>query len=269
MNNTPFFDTLDPEVLDRVRMNRREALAKAGKAGLGAAVLTSLPVAFGLSARQAFGQGTLPQGIRDVLNFALTLEYLEAEFYQRGLAAAALIPAADRPVFQIISAHETAHVNLLRSVLGSAAVAKPTFDFSAGNGSGTGPFATVFTSYATFKAVAQAFEDTGVRAYKGQAGNLISDDATLTVALQIHSVEARHAAQLRRMNGVPGWIQGASNAPLPAATAAIYAGEDNTTQGGVNLATALSGQSAQDITEAFDEPLTKEQVLAIVDPFIV
>ncbi len=269
MNSTPLLDTLDPEVLTRVRMNRREALTKAAKAGLGAAVLTSLPVAFGLSARSAFGQTTLPQAIRDVLNFALTLEYLEDEFYRTGLGSGSLIPAADRPVFSVISAHETAHVALLKSVLGASAVAKPTFDFSAGNGSGTGPFAGVFSNYATFKAVAQAFEDTGVRAYKGQAGNLISDDATLTVALQIHSIEARHAAQLRRMNGTTGWIQNASFAPLPAATAAIYAGEDNTTQGGVNLATALSGQTTSDITEAFDEPLTMAQVLAIADPFIV
>ena len=45
--------------------------------------------------------------------------------------------------------------------------------------------------------LAQAFEDTGVRAYKGQAGNLISNSAYLTAALQIHSVEARHASYIR------------------------------------------------------------------------
>ena len=53
----------------------------------------------------------------------------------------------------------------------------------------------VFSNYKTFLAVSQALEDTGVRAYKGQAGNLKSSDEILTVALQIHSVEARHAAQ--------------------------------------------------------------------------
>ena len=45
--------------------------------------------------------------------------------------------------------------------------------------------------------LAQAFEDTGVRAYKGQAKNLISTPDLLTAALQIHSVEARHAAAIR------------------------------------------------------------------------
>jgi hypothetical protein len=47
--------------------------------------------------------------------------------------------------------------------------------------------------------LAQAFEDTGVRAYKGQAGNVMSNKTVLQAALQIHSVEARHASQVRRM----------------------------------------------------------------------
>jgi rubrerythrin len=50
-------------------------------------------------------------------------------------------------------------------------------------------------------ALAQAFEDTGVRAYKGQAANLMSKPDLLTAALQIHSVEARHASEVRRLRG--------------------------------------------------------------------
>ena len=75
-----------------------------------------------------------------------------------------MIPAADLPIFQTISAHETAHVALLESVLGANAVPKPTFDFTAG-----GTF-DPFGNYDIFKALSQGFEDTGVRAYKGQAG---------------------------------------------------------------------------------------------------
>ena len=48
----------------------------------------------------------------------------------------------------------------------------------------------------------------------------------------------------------------------------VYAGEDNVTQGGVNLASALSGYTVEDITEAFDETLTMDDVLAIAGPFI-
>jgi hypothetical protein len=72
----------------------------------------------------------------------------------------------------------------------------------------------VFTNYETFKAVAQAFEDTGVRAYKGQAPALLPYDAVLQAALTIHSVEARHARGGPRLRGnftdvepfYQGWI---------------------------------------------------------------
>lgn len=203
-------------------------------------------------------QQTLPQNIEDVLNFALTLEYLEAAFYQQGLDTAGLIPATDRTVFSQISKHEDEHVVLLRSVLGNDAVSSPTFDFTAG-----GAFSTVFSDYATFLALAQGFEDTGVRAYKGQAGALIGNGALLTVALQIHSVEARHASKVRRMRQQKGWVVG--NQTDVAALAAVYAGEDVTTQAGVNTAAFVSAQAA---SEAFDEPLTRDAVLDIAGLFI-
>ena len=149
-----------------------------------------------------------------------------------------------------------------RSVLGGKAVAKPNFDFTAG-----GAFGDVFSNYQTFLALSQAFEDTGVRAYKGQAGNLMSNDQILTTALQIHSVEARHAAEVRRIRGEKGWISGDSRGSLPAPTQPVYSGEGNTTQGGANL-NGLAGLSNAAITEAFDEPLSKETVLAIASLFI-
>lgn len=250
-------EQIDPAVFTRT-VDRRGAL---GGIGITAALLAaaSMPIALGLSPRRAFAQGTLPQGIRDALNFALTLEYLEAAFYTQGLAASALIPTAQRPVFVQIKKHEDAHVALLRGVLGTNAVASPTFDFTAG-----GAFADVFTNYQTFLALAQGFEDTGVRAYKGQAGALISDNAILTTALQIHSVEARHASQVRRMRAQKGWITG-NQTDVPA-LAAIYAGEDVSVQAGVNVALIVNTTAA---TQAFDEPLTMAAVLAIADPFIV
>ncbi|MDZ4722538.1 MAG: ferritin-like domain-containing protein [candidate division Zixibacteria bacterium] len=235
--------------------SRRYAVKKSlALVGAGLA-LTALPLGMGKFSRKAFAQTGLTQQVIDVLNFALTLEFLENEFYNIGLATAGLIPAADRPVFMQISKHETAHVALLQSTLGGQAISKPTFDFTAG---GT---LTPFTDYNTFRVLSQAFEDTGVRAYKGQAGNLIGNKPILTVALQIHSVEARHAAEVRRFRGLKGWITGNQN-DVPTINA-VYAGEENRTQAGVELPNTSAA------SEAFDEPLTRAQVMAIADPFIV
>jgi len=258
--NLPLLESVEPDYINEMTA-RREPIEKA-KAMTGAVAATTI-ISFGALAATAYGQDKkLPGKIVDVLNFALTLEYLEDEFYRTALGSGGLIPQDTQDVFGQISKHETAHVALLRSVLGSKAVAKPNFDFTAG-----GAFADVFRNYQTFLAVSQAFEDTGVRAYKGQAGNLKSNDKILTVALQIHSVEARHAAMVRRLRGETPWIVGDSRGTLPAATQPVYNGDGNTTQGTVNVA-ALPGSSAKIASQAFDEPLTKQEVLAIAGLFI-
>lgn len=257
------FGGLDPEVTTQV-VSRRDAVSRSGRMA-GVLAIASLPVAFGLFARKAFAQGTLPAEIVDVLNFALTLEYLEDEFYRTGLEAdtAGTLDLGDtRTVFEQISKHETAHVALLQSVLADDAVDKPTFDFTA-----AGTFADVFTNPATFITLAQGLEDTGVRAYKGQAANLISSNTVLTTALQIHSVEARHASEVRRLAQSPaekGWITLANN--TVAALDPVYAGEEVTTQAEVDLTQFGSAEAA---SEAFDEPLTREEVEAIAGQFIV
>ncbi len=269
MNLNKIIDLLDLEKIDQDEVKtfagRRGFFKKAGDFSIKAALAT-LPVALTFMPRTVKAQST---AIADVLNFALTLEYLEDEFYKMGLNASGLIPSSDRAIFAQISQHETAHVAFLKSALGGNAVSKPTFDFTAG-----GAFSTAFTNYQTFLALSQSFEDAGVRAYKGQAGNLITDNNTLKAALQIHSVEARHASEVRRLRAkvasmnIKGWITGkeANGAPD-----AIYAGEENITHAGASLnsISSLGSVSANAKTEAFDEPLSKEQILAIVDPFIV
>ena len=280
--NPTFLSDLDPEVLERVRLSRREALSKAAKAGLGAAIVTSLPVAFALSAKEAYGQAT-PATILDVLNYALTLEYLESDFYTRVKAlpiyASATFNARDRAYIDVIQRHEAAHVEVLKAAItaaGGTPVAKPTFDFTA-----KGSFPDWQTNRTTLFTLALAFEDTGVRAYKGQAGRLIgSPNVTvpnvgsvnpLTAALQIHAVEARHAAAIRRAlpaaNAPKGWITG-NTPPIPQ-VAASYMREDNLVHGGANVGTIATagGFTVAQATESFDETLTKEEVLAIVTPF--
>ncbi len=123
----------------------------------------------------------------DILNFALTLEFLEAEFYTQAVAGGKL--SGELLTFaKVVKAHEVTHVNFLKSALGSKAVKKPTFDFK---GTTDDP--------ATFQATAIVLEDTGVAAYNGQGANLTKK--VLGAAASIVSVEARHAAWIRDIAG--------------------------------------------------------------------
>ena len=220
-NEPTILDGIDPDLVDRM-VSRRGAFARAA-ASLGAvATAPMLLAAVSTSAEaQLFGIG-VPAQVAEVLNFALTLEYLEDEFYRTALAQPGLIPGAYQAVFAQISRHESAHVTALRGVLGGLAVPKPQFDFTA-----RGRYADVFSNFRTFATLSQTFEDTGVAAYKGQAGNLMGNGVILTTALRIHSVEARHAAEVRRVRGQREWPSG-----------------------------------------AFDNPMSKAQVLAAVSPFL-
>ncbi len=196
-------ETLDPDLVTRLASRRELFGLSARKLG----ALATAPLILATVSTQAFGQG-VPARVVEVLNFALTLEYLEDEFYRTALGTSGLIPREFTQVFAQISKHETAHVATLKGALGAAAVAKPQFDFTA-----RGKYRDVFSNFKTFAAVSQALEDTGVAAYKGQAGNLLGAGAVLTTALQIHSVEARHAAEVRRVRGVKAWT-GAFDKPM-------------------------------------------------------
>ncbi|MEA2131463.1 MAG: hypothetical protein QOJ85_4354 [Solirubrobacteraceae bacterium] len=126
-----------------------------------------------------------------ILNYALTLEYLEAAFYKEAVSKAALSGATKR-FAQVVADHEAAHVAALKQTLGSKAVKKPAFDFKATTG-----------DQATFQKTALVLEDTGVKAYLGQAGN-IKASAVLKAAASILPVEARHAAWIASiMRGQP------------------------------------------------------------------
>lgn len=272
MEQTTLIGSVDPEILEAVNNRADEIAQGASINGKLAALLAlgSIPIALGAISKDVYGQA--PSDVLDVLQFALTLEHLEAEFYTRGVAATGMIPAGVQTVFTTIRNHENEHVTALQAVIaakGAVPVARPAFDFTAkGNLAG---FTFGATQYQTFLALAQAFEDTGVRAYKGQAGRLINDKAVLNAALAIHSVEARHASQVRRLRGGKGWISGNSRGDLPAFTQGIYDGEDVVVQAGVTI-TSLPGADSNGgvtgATEAWDEPLTKAQVLAIVTPFL-
>ena len=194
--NTYILDGIDADLGERIDMGKRNLFARNAMPAL---LLASAPLVLAAASTEAFAAGGLPEAVVDVLNFALTLEYLEAAFYKKGNGTSGLIPSEYRSLFRTIGGHETAHVALLKHALGSAAVKAPKVDFTAG-----GKFADVFSNFTTFATLSATFEDLGVAAYKGQAGNLIGTPV-LTTALQIHSVEARHAAAVRPIIGKAGY----------------------------------------------------------------
>ena len=254
----------DPQLVDRIRARDAElaggattSSSVAAGLAMGSAFVALAAVTSDASAQ--FPGPALPTHVVDVLNFALSLERLEAEFYTRGVAARGLLSGPMLEAADQIRKHEVAHVRFLETVLGTRAAPRPTFDYTAG-----GMFGDVFSNARTFMALAQMFEDTGVRAYKGQAPHLMVQRTLLRQALRIHSVEARHAAQIRRLRAQKGWITGSSRGDLPTAADPIYDGEANR----FHFALAQPSSFKADLSEAFDEPLTKGQVLDIVRPFI-
>src|ERR1700694_3425635 len=134
-------EQVDPEVYDRLDERRSVLKNFTGFAGKVAAV--SLPLMLGSMLKKAYGQTSSNSAIVDILNFALTLEFLESEFYKKGVASAP-IPAADLPGFTTIRDHEVAHVADLKATitaLGGTPVSKTAadFDFTA-----HGAFSDVF-----------------------------------------------------------------------------------------------------------------------------
>ncbi len=268
----------DPEVYDRLD-TRRNAMKSFMKTS-GKIALASLPLALGSMFQKAYSSPSAPTDIIiDTLNFALTLEYLESNFYIQAVASGIIPPGDSLASLTVIRDHENEHVVFLKTAISAAGATPVSFTAASFDFTAKGTFPNVFSDYGTLLAVAQTFEDTGVRAYKGQAPNLISNNDYLTAALQIHSVEARHAARLREMRKaanllvpsgviVKPWITLNQSGIASPAVQASYNGEDNVVQAGVTI-TNVGGQqiSASAASEAFDEPLTRDQVTAIVTPF--
>ena len=130
----------------------------------------------------------------DILNFALTLEYLEAAFYTQALKQVQGLSGTAKSLATEIRENENEHVDALAKTindLGGMPVKAPGVDFGA-----------AFASEKAFLKLAQTFEDTGVSAYNGAAPMIQSPDV-LGAAGSIVQVEARHAAAIRLLNGEP------------------------------------------------------------------
>jgi hypothetical protein len=163
------------------RHSRRNFLRNSGIAAGGAVVAGGLiPGASALAAT--------PKGDVAILNFALTLEYLESAFYASAMKHAGLT-GEHRRFARLVHQHEAAHVAALKKALGSAAVKRPSFAFGS-----------AVQSQSAFTATAITLEDTGVQAYQGQTP-FITSNAVFKAAISIHPVEARHAAWIRNLAG--------------------------------------------------------------------
>ena len=216
----------------------------------------------------------------DYLNFALNLEYLEAEFYLRaatgsGLSAAdtgnatskttggtqvpGLTTIQSEYIYEIAQ-NELDHVRFLRSALASSAVAAPAIDLTnsfnalamaAGLGSTFDPF----SSYATFLIGAFIFEDVGVTAYHG-AAKLLTSKTNLTAAAEIHAVEAFHAASIRAQIVLAGSSLITTANAVESVRASLGGGNETTL--------SATGIVAADPTTSIGFERTTDQVLHIV-----
>ncbi|MGI4952731.1 MAG: ferritin-like domain-containing protein [Janthinobacterium lividum] len=199
------------------RMERRRLLSGTGATAAGVAVLAAGLVTSAPEARA--------QAVNDaaILNFALNLEYLEAEFYSRAVfgtglnqqdltganqgsvVGGSMVPfqtPAIQQYAQEIARDEVNHVRFLRTVLGSNAVGEPNIDLQnsfIALGSVIGlPNFNPFASETNFLLGSFIFEDVGVTAYHGAAA-LVQNKQILTAAAGILSVEAYHASEVRSL----------------------------------------------------------------------
>jgi rubrerythrin len=150
---------------------------------------------YGLSAVGPFVREAIAQeggGDVEILNFALTLEYLEAAFYDQALAQVGGLGGEAKEIATTLRDNENQHVDALASTikrLGGKPVKAPGVDFGK-----------AFADEKSFLKTAQTFEDLGVSAYNGAAPDIESKDV-LAAAGGIVQVEARHAAAIRFLRG--------------------------------------------------------------------
>ncbi len=166
-----------------------EAADRAGvtRGGLMGSAALAAGMALGLGAGPLAAQG--PPDDTAILNFALSLEYLQAAFYSEAERRRA-IGATSMEAARTIGAVERAHVRALLDALGAAAAKEPYFDFRG-----------TTEDDEAFVRTAVAFEDFSAAAYQGALTKL-QTPALISAAASIHTVEARHAAWIRYLEGV-------------------------------------------------------------------
>jgi Ferritin-like domain len=171
----------------RLGFLKKAGLAGGAVMGGGAVVSALAPSAFAASQKgrppAKFGKGDI-----GILNYALTLEYLEAAFYNGATAANMSLTPQVSAFLKTVTADENAHVAFLKKALGKKAAKEPKVDFKGAN-----------TNVETFMKTAAVLENTGVHAYLGQVLN-IKTPAYVAAAGSILTIEARHASVIGLLN---------------------------------------------------------------------
>jgi hypothetical protein len=178
----PDLRAIDPSGAVEEAADRLSRRAFLGAGAAGAAVTLGVPAVARAKDRRAADVA--------ILNFALTLEYLQAGFYTEAERGRALGHTGARAA-RILGPVERAHVAALRGALGGAAARRPFLDFR-GTTEADDPFLRT----------AVAFEDLLAAAYKEQLARIATPEY-LSAAAAIHTVEARHAAWIRYLAGAP------------------------------------------------------------------
>ncbi len=192
------------EVLARDPSERKKFLKMVGK-GVGGAAAASSLAAFIAACGSSSSKSTTSSGTPSstppattssansgdiaIVNYALTLEYLETEFYKKVIKSG-LFTGKVQNLLKVIGAQEQTHVNALKATvktLGGTPAAKPVGKFP-------------LTNATAVAKLAATVENVGAAAYLGQAGNIVNP-MVLGAALAIHTVEARHAAVLNTLTG--------------------------------------------------------------------
>jgi hypothetical protein len=249
--------------------HRRQLLANWGPK----LALTALPL--GLSAIINPAKAHSSDEIAGLLNYLLKIEMLLSGFYEQGMSTPGLVSDDNMIALTQITTNSAAHQKFIRSLVqsrGGIPINEPNFDYSGGNGLGTGPYADVFIVYSRFLGMAQMFEELAIRAYQGVLPHMMEDQEATMNCSQVHTVKSRHAAMLRKIrrdkhfSTAKSWItQNQSGIPVNF-TQAVWNGEENTLQSGIPVQNL--GVNADAATEAFDEPLSQSDVETILDPFI-
>jgi hypothetical protein len=268
-------EKVDSKVIDG--LNPRRAAMK-GMLSFGKkAAIAAVPMGLG-SIFSASAQAAAPDAVVASLQVVLAIKYFELALLNNGLSRSFTKPlsANDRTAITQIRDQEAKHIAVLQKTITAAGkvpvTAKASYDFT-----GAGNYPDINVSSNTFLKIAQGIKDVLVRATKGQAGVFLKQGAYLDAALAIHAVDARHSAKLRYMRLVAGystinkpWVSERDKTEAEAIGQYVFVGEDNDKQANVTI-TNINGQSVThaQATEAFDEPLTKEQVATALAPFKV
>jgi hypothetical protein len=238
----------DPEFHERTSPRRHILKSFSSKV-----TALALPFALGAFLKKAYGQGSTAKQYIEALVFALQLEYLEDSFYTKVLADPTIFPNdTAKAAFMKLGDDEAAHVKFLQMVIdstGTTVMDRPGFDFTGGKGNNNGMYKSAFSDYLLLLELTQAIEDLGTAAYKARVRML--------------RMEAG-------VQNIKPWVMNNSTELIDPSLAKQYTHENGTIQNGIEI-TGLNGEkiSAEAARSAFDEPLRKDEVLKLIDPFLI